>query len=135
MASDIDLVRLATAFQRRLAGRARDHGIRWSALLALADLEFHGPLSQRQLAARQGVTPATISLLVRELRAEGLVEATPDPRDARRRRLRLTRAGAMRLARDRGRLGAALADVGAGLDEAERRAVAAVLPALLRELA
>lgn len=134
-APDIDLVRLATALQRRLAGRARAHGVRWSALMALGDLQAHGPLGQRQLAARQGITPATVSLLVRELHTEGLVEETPDPRDARRRRLRLTAAGAARLAHDHELLAAGLAEVLAGLHADERPTVSAAIAALLRVLA
>lgn len=129
-----DLLRVATALQRRLGARARAEGVRWSGLMALGDLEAHGPLTQRQLAARQQVQPATMSLLVRELRAEGLVEETPDPRDARRRNLRLTRAGAARLARDRERLAAPLGAVLVGLHSDERDALAVVLPALLRIL-
>jgi len=128
------LVRLATGLQRRLAGHARRQGIRWSALMALGDLRAHGPLSQRQLAEREGVTPATISLLVRELRAEGLVDETADPHDARRRRLRLTRAGAGRLEHDLERLSGALADLPLSFSGGERRALAAALPVLLREL-
>lgn len=131
---EADLVRLAAAFVRRLAGRARGHGIRWSALLALGDLQSRGPLTQRRLAARQGVTPATMSLLVRELRAEGLVAETRDPRDARRRRLHPTTAGVARLERDMAHLAAPLASVLADLREDERRALAAALPALLRAL-
>jgi len=128
------LARLATALQRRLAGPARERGIRWSALAALGDLRAHGPLSQRRLAERERMTPATISVLVRELRAEGLVAESADPRDARRRRLQLTSAGAARLDRDLERLGAVLADLPEGLSAAERRALAAALPPLLREL-
>lgn len=134
MATEVDLLRVATALQRRLSARARADGIRWSGLMALGDLEAHGPLTQRQLSARQQVRPATMSLLVRELRAEGLAEETPDPRDARRRNLSLTRAGAARLARDRERLATPLREVLTGLHADERAALAVVLPALLRIL-
>lgn len=100
--------------------------------MVLGDLETHGVLHQRQLADRQQLRPATMSLLVRELRAEGLVDETPDPRDRRRRHLRLTRAGRARFARDSERLALPLGEVLAGLDPTERQALNIVLPALLR---
>lgn len=102
--------------------------------MALGDLEAHGRLDQRQLATRQQMQPATMSLLVRELRAEGLVEETPDPRDRRRRNLRLTATGRDRLARDRKRLASPLGEVLAGLRPGERQALEIAVPALLRIL-
>lgn len=135
MLTESMLVSLATALQRRIAPRARSEGIRWSALEALSDLQAHGALGHGELAGRLAVRPATMSLLVRELKAAGLVVEYADPRDARRRRLQITDAGRRRLADDRGRLAEPLSGIAARLDPADREALAAALPGLLRALA
>lgn len=135
MAIEPVLVDLAAELQRYLAPQARAEGIRWSALAALSDLHAYGALSQSELAHRLSVRPATISLLVRELKAGGLVAEYADPGDARRRRLEITEAGRRRLDTDRERLAAPLSALVAGLDPADRAALAAALPGLLRALA
>jgi len=128
------LVAVATALQRRMMPRARAEGIRWSALAVLADLQTHGALTQRELAARQDLTPATMSLLVRELRAGRLIDERPDPDDSRRHRLGITAAGRARLADDRERLAASLSGTVAGLGPHEQAMLADALPILQRVL-
>lgn len=129
------LVALATALQRRIAFRARAQGIRWSAVAVLADLRAHGARAQGDLARSQAVRPATMSLLVRELKAGGLVGESADPGDARRRLVEITDAGRRRLAEDRARLAEPLSAAVAALDPEDRAALAAALPRLLRALA
>ncbi|MGA7965929.1 MAG: MarR family transcriptional regulator [Gammaproteobacteria bacterium] len=128
------LVGVATALQRHMMPRARAEGIRWSALAVLADLQTHGALTQRELAARQGITPATMSLLVRELRAGYLIDERSDPDDARRRRFDITAKGRGRLAEDRGRLAASLSGVISALGSDEQVALADALAVLQRAL-
>lgn len=134
MSTESVLVAVATALQRHMMPRARAEGIRWSALAVLADLQTHGALTQRELASRQDVTPATMSLLVRELRAGHLIEERPDPDDARRRRLYITAGGRGRLAEDRERLAASLSGTVSALDPDEQAVLAAALPILQRVL-
>ncbi|TMV74752.1 GNAT family N-acetyltransferase, partial [Thioclava sp. BHET1] len=53
----------------------------------------HGRDDLAELRAYLGLDSGQMSRLLRGLEAEGLVETTPDPKDARRRILRLTAAG------------------------------------------
>lgn len=65
----------------------------------LAELAQTEGLSQVQLAEKLGVTPQTISTAIRKLEREGLVKRTPDPLDARTRRVALTERGSEEKAR------------------------------------
>lgn len=70
------------------------HRARFAAMLAEVDLhpgheavlfqlDTHGPLTQKQLAAGADCEPPTITLMVRKLEAAGLVSRSPSPTDAR----------------------------------------------------
>ncbi|MDN5924607.1 MAG: MarR family transcriptional regulator [Xanthomonadales bacterium] len=91
---------------RTLRWQAGKHGIRWSAIMALKLLQGVGPLSQKDLADLEQVSPATMSVLVKDLLTAGLVARTPDPNDKRAVKISITAAGDKRLARD----GAVLVD-------------------------
>ncbi|WP_433328263.1 MarR family winged helix-turn-helix transcriptional regulator [Spirillospora sp. CA-294931] len=54
-------------------------------LSLLAHLEYDGPASVNELAARLEVAPTTVSLMVSELSRPGVLERTADPADRRRR--------------------------------------------------
>ncbi|WP_067462150.1 MarR family winged helix-turn-helix transcriptional regulator [Actinomadura macra] len=54
-------------------------------LALLAHLEYDGPASINELAARLEVAPTTVSLMVSELSRPGVLERTADPTDRRRR--------------------------------------------------
>ena len=54
-------------------------------LALLAHLEYDGPISVNELAARLEVAPTTVSLLVSEMSKLGVLERTADPDDRRRR--------------------------------------------------
>lgn len=56
------------------------------------------PLTLGELAARLGMTPPGALKIVDEMEASGHLERTPDPRDARVKRLRLTAKGKSALA-------------------------------------
>ncbi len=68
--------------------QAFDFEPRWFTLFYL--LSYRSPLSVREAADALGVSHAAVSQLVRELQRKRLVSSTRDPRDERRRRLRLT---------------------------------------------
>lgn len=99
-------IQLATGLER-LTGLLRNQAWRESgdlvlhpsqrALLALLASEGDG-LRAGELAARLGVSAASISDSVRAIEAKGWIERTPDPDDARARRLTLTDAGAALIA-------------------------------------
>ncbi|MCK2218219.1 MarR family winged helix-turn-helix transcriptional regulator [Actinomadura sp. ATCC 31491] len=54
-------------------------------LALLAHLEYDGPTSVNELAARLEVAPTTVSLMVSELSRPGVLQRTTDPADRRRR--------------------------------------------------
>jgi DNA-binding MarR family transcriptional regulator len=103
---------------RTLRWQAGWHGIRWSGSMALKLLQAAGPLSQKQLADLEQVRPATMSVLVKNLLAEGLVAREPDPNDKRAVKISITAAGNKRLARDGAVLVDALQELLESLDAA-----------------
>jgi len=77
------LHRGAIALLRRVNVADRETGISPPRLSALSVLVFAGPQSLASLARAEGVKPPTMSKLVAELEASGLVEKSPDPKDGR----------------------------------------------------
>ncbi len=78
---------------------------KWSVLAALHRL---GPLSGTGLAQAEGVKPQTLTRLLLELEAAGLIARSADARDARRSVIALAPAGRRRLAAEVHRREAAL---------------------------
>lgn len=75
----------STRLEAQLAG----HGISLAQFRVIGMLLGQGRgLSQRELADRLRVEPATISVALAKLEAAGLVERLPDPSDARAKRVR-----------------------------------------------
>ena len=77
-------------------------------LSALSVVVFAGPLTLRDLAAAEGVTPPTMTRLVDGLEADGLVVRRDDPSDGRAIRIRATAKGTKLLMTARARRVAAL---------------------------
>jgi DNA-binding MarR family transcriptional regulator len=86
--------RLARVLRRHVAGELTMS--QWSALSTIARC---GPLRIGELGELEGVSVPTLSRLVADLEALGLVERRTDPADARAHRLTVTAAGRQRLAR------------------------------------
>jgi DNA-binding MarR family transcriptional regulator len=101
-----------------------------SGVSALAEVIRSGPLRLGDLAAREGVAPATLSRVVAGLVEHGYVERSPDPDDARAAILTATPAGVQLLAESRRRRTAELAARLDRLTDAERDAVLEAGPAL-----
>ena len=86
---------LRQVWQRHTMIFARDIGTnltptQWAALSKLAET---GPCSQNQLGRLTAMDVATIKGVIDRLTARGLTETGPDPQDARRLLVSLTRAG------------------------------------------
>ena len=96
-------------------------GISAPRLSALSVLVFRGPLPVGELAAAEQVTAATMSRLVSELAAAGLVERSVDPDDGRVRRVTATGRGVELLQEGRRRRVSRLARAVERLTPAERR--------------
>lgn len=97
---------------------------------ALAEVVRSGPVRLGDLAARERVTPATLSRVVGGLVEHGYVERTADPDDARAGLLTATSAGEQLLRDSRARRAQELAGRLRQLTAEERAAVLAAAPAL-----
>jgi DNA-binding MarR family transcriptional regulator len=101
-------------------------------LSALSVLVFGGPQSLKSLAIAEGVKPPSMSVLVADLEASGLVAKASDPEDARGVVISATNAGRKLMLEGRARRLAILEARLAGLTKDERRALAQAAPVLLK---
>lgn len=102
-------LRLAIARTARRLRQEADPGLSPTLTSALATIERHGPLTPSRLAELERVQRPTATRLIARLEADGLVERSSDPHDARSWLIGLTRVGAGRLRRIRTRKTAYLA--------------------------
>jgi DNA-binding MarR family transcriptional regulator len=89
-------------------------------LSALSVVVFVGPITLRDLAAAEGVTPPTMTRLVDGLEGDGLVVRRDDPSDGRAIRIRATAKGTKLLMNARAQRVAALTARVAALSTDER---------------
>ncbi|MGK5555254.1 MarR family winged helix-turn-helix transcriptional regulator [Actinomadura kijaniata] len=92
-------------------------------LALLAHLEYDGPASVNELAARLEVAPTTVSLMVSELARPGVLERTADPADRRRRIIAIAPAYTAPISEWLSGSASAWERVMRGLDPAERATV------------
>lgn len=121
----LTVMRLARRLRQQTEGE-----ITASQLSALATVSRFGPLSLGALAAVERVRPPTMTRIVGQLEAAGLVVRRPSPRDRRSAEVELSAAGRELLERSRTRKDAYLAERLATLAPGEvavlRRATAAL---------
>jgi DNA-binding MarR family transcriptional regulator len=113
----------------RLAADQANH-VGSTGVSALAEVVRSGPVRLGDLAARERVTPATLSRVVAGLVEHGYVARTADPGDARAGLLTATPAGEQLLRDSRARRTAELATRLRRLSDDERAAVLSAAPAL-----
>lgn len=126
----LDLVRTAefALLDELLPGRA----LSMSQLLAIHELDLHTGISQRELAERLGLEKSSVSRLVADLEAGGLLTRQRDPDNRRVYRLDITAKG-RRLHRDAaGVLHERYERWASAMTPAEREGLAVGIPALLR---
>lgn len=130
---------LAEALHRSAIGLLRgikvadqDTGVSPARLSALSVLVFGGPQSLASLAAAEGVRPPTMSRLVAELEAEGLVRKSADPVDKRGLVIAATSRGRKIMLQGRDRRLALLKQRLARLSRAEIARLRSAAPALLK---
>ena len=99
---------------------------------ALSVLVFGGPRSLGELASAEGVKPPSMTRVVQELEADGLVRRKADERDRRAVRLEATAKAARILKEGRSRRAALLAEWLEQLDDQELARIEAALPVLER---
>jgi DNA-binding MarR family transcriptional regulator len=78
---------------RRVRRRDEESGVTAPHLSALSVLVFGGARTLGELAEAEQVRPPSITRIVRNLEADGLVEREPDPADRRIVRVRATEKG------------------------------------------
>jgi DNA-binding MarR family transcriptional regulator len=118
---------------RRMRSERPDDSLTLTQLAALSTLERHGPLTPRELAAAERVSPPSLTRIASSLEAAGLATRTDHPSDGRQVLLAASPAGIALLREDRRRREAWLAQRLRELDPAERevlRRAAAVLDKL-----
>ncbi|WP_243653916.1 MarR family winged helix-turn-helix transcriptional regulator [Pseudonocardia endophytica] len=99
-------------------------------LSTLVTVELHGPLRLSELARREAVTAPTMSRVLTALEEQGLVVRAPDPGDARGVLISISDTGRTRLQEMRSHRTALIARRLDRLDDAQRAALDAALPAL-----
>ena len=107
-------------------------GISPPRLSALSVLVFGGDKSLAILAAAEGVKPPTMSKLVAELEAAGLLEKSPDPKDGRGLVIAATARGRKVMLAGRDRRLALLEQRLAGLTQKDLSRLEAAAPILLK---
>ncbi len=99
-------------------------------LSTLVTVELHGPLRLSELARREAVTAPTMSRVLTALDEQGLVARASDPGDARGVLISISDTGRTRLQEMRSHRTALIARRLDRLDDAQRAALEAALPAL-----
>lgn len=138
MATAIDTTTLASRLRlalghliRRL--RAERHRFSLSQASVLGRLDRCGPCSIGDLAVAERVRPQSMTQIVADLEADGLIERRADPSDGRRTLVELTAKGLETLNEDRReREGWLARTIAEDLTPREQRLLADVLPLLER---
>jgi DNA-binding MarR family transcriptional regulator len=105
---------------RRMRSERSDSSLTLSQLAALATLDRRGPLTPRELAAAERVSPPSMTRIASSLEAAGLVTRTDHPSDGRQVLLAVAPGGAALLREDRRRRDAWLAQRLRDLSPADR---------------
>ena len=108
---------------RRLRVEDEQSGLSSPQLSALSVIVFGGPITMGDLATAEQVRPPTISRLVKDLEAGGLVKRKRDGEDARVQRVIATAKGKRLLQQGRERRVARLAEQISRLPAAQRRSL------------
>jgi DNA-binding MarR family transcriptional regulator len=127
------LVQLGFHLARLFGDRLKPLGLEQRHAGVLVRLAKNDGRSQQAIAGLMGVNPTRMVFLTDELEKMGLVERRRNPADRRSHALYLTEAGIAMLARVREVTRAHEAGITAGLSDAERERLAALLRRLARD--
>jgi DNA-binding MarR family transcriptional regulator len=109
-------------------------GLSHGLLSALATISKQGPIRLADLAQVELVSAPSITRVVAELEARGLVARKTDPLDGRAFLIEVTDVGTDAITRARAARAGVIAELLAGLNESEVRSIEAALPALERAI-
>ena len=136
--SDDTAVELAMRLRAAIARLARalrqqsESGLTPSQQIILATVHDHGPMAAGDLAAREQVSPPTISRALAQLESDGLLLRATDETDRRVTRVSITSDGTTQLVRARTRRNAWLALRLRDLDAQDRARLAGAIDVLER---
>lgn len=125
-------LRFSTHRLNRLLRQQARTGLTLTKLAHLATVNREGPLTLGDLAMIEQVAPPTVTKVVKDLEAMGLVVRIPDPDDGRVVRVDTTAEGRRRITESRTRKDQWLGERLATLSEDELARLAAALPVLER---
>lgn len=131
MSSSEDAARLALAIgriNRRL--RAGSGGMSHGLLSALSTVTKFGPIRLAELAQREAISAPSLTRVVAELEAQGLVLRSPDPADGRASLIEATDAGLDIIVRTRSVGVQVLSDLLDSLDPEDAATLTAALPVI-----
>lgn len=92
-AAQWSLMDLSRTYFSKLFAQANHHGIHPGQIPILGVLDKYDGISQRELAKMLGVKPSTVTISIRRLGKNHLVECRPDETDKRKSCLYLTETG------------------------------------------
>jgi DNA-binding MarR family transcriptional regulator len=107
------------SFRNRMDRWLDRHGLSESRLALIVRLDRMGEVTLGDLAEALDVSPRNVTGLVDHLERDGLVERFPDPDDRRATRVRLSKAGAAKLAELGAEKGRSTHDLVAGMTDEE----------------
>ena len=125
-------LRFATHRLNRLLRQQARTGLTLTKLVHLATVAREGPITLGDLATIEQVAPPTVTKVVKDLEAMGLVDRIPDPDDRRVVRVAVTAEGRKRIDESRTRKDQWLSERMATLTVDELAAITAALPVLER---
>ena len=117
------LIWAAVRLTRTLRALTKSSALTGPQISALSVIVFSGRIAARDLARLEEVTPATISRLIADLEAEGIVRREADKRDARVQWISATPKGARLITEGHRRRLAPLAKAIAALSRKERQTI------------
>ena len=125
-------LRMAVMRLARRLRNERNSDLPVGQLTALATLDRHGPLTPRELADHEHVSPPSMTRVLAALDEQGLILRVPHPSDGRQQVLSLTDRARELLAADRARRDAWLTCRLAELTDQERAGLQQIVPTLHR---
>lgn len=125
---------LARLFAHRLHAKIAHLGLAPAQFMALLELWEEDGLTQAQLVARLDVEQATMANTLKRMERDGLVLRSPHPEDARARLVRLTDKARALEGPAKEAAAAVNQQALAGLDDADRAALAGMMRAMIAAL-
>ena len=123
----MQIIHLSKLFRDQLRRASEDAGIPDGYRMILLELSHLESATQYELAKRTHLTAPTVSVTLQKMEHDGYITRTPDEKDLRQMRVSLTEKGKAAEADNRARANLLEQELLAGLSEAERAELTALL--------